>query len=167
MQLDSLDAFALPLGSKPFALGGLADRTISLRAIFTVVLMAFRAMRFLRVDIASGSGVAFRILGCRYDHQMLRIHAGAISAGVINDHALRNHSSGNKQCDAVRLSASPSECNYSVAITVPVSDPFHALAGAAPFGIESRNFLRRHIAHIRLFLMVTMDNMVHSLRGAI
>ena len=47
--------------------------------------MAFRAGGFLRVDIAKGCGIAFRVFSRRNGVEMLRIDAGAIPASVIDD----------------------------------------------------------------------------------
>jgi hypothetical protein len=115
--------FGSPFSAEPFSLGRFADRAISLLSVNSIIVVAARAMRFLRVDIGARSAVALGVFANSDALEMLRVNASAISANVVNDHTLWQIAVSEEPRHAVRATIQAAKKESAVSIFVQRSLP--------------------------------------------
>lgn len=141
MSLNLQDTFRLPLRAKTFGFVRLADGAVTLLAVETIVRMAFRAMRFLRVDVAGRCGIALGVGRRGQRVEVLRVHAGPIAAGVIHDMAIGDGPIREPQRQPVSFTVGAAESDDAVPVSVFVSRPQPAsMRRNRVFGAETLKF---------------------------
>ena len=160
MRLNFVDSLFFPFRAKSFALFGLANRAISLIAVFSIVFMAILAVRFLRVNVPYRSRVFARVLARCKRFDVLWIDACPISADMVCDHAVWNWSSTKEHGDSSRPSRRSSKGYGAVTIAILRSLPFMAVSYLDPFRIEARDFFLCWRSHSNITYMVSLDHKV-------
>ncbi len=165
MRLDFQNALGFPLLPKSLSFFRFAYRAISLPTIRSIVFMPLLAIFFLGINVAARRAVALGILGRRYAKQVLRIHAGPISASVIHNISVGDRSIHEIESNTMRLSICSPKRKNPVAITIFLSGPQHAIIDFFPFGIESFNLFGCCVAHIKNLSLVEMALKAFIVRG--
>lgn len=139
MVLNPQNAFGFPLCAEPLILVGLTSRAVANAVIDAVVRMAVLAMRLLRIDIGDGCGISLGILARGNSDQVLRIHARAIPASVIDDKAFRNRFIRQPHRDSMCAARRSSKSDDSIAISILMASPQEAISRWNAFRLETRD----------------------------
>lgn len=139
----------LPFSAKPFSFGFIANRTVPLLSIKTIIRMAIRACRFGGVDGADRLAVFKRVLFRGHFAQMIWIYTTRISAYMIDHMSFSNVPmtipKSNSMCSPGQLS----KIESSVSIFVQRSRPYNAsIFGSFRSFIESRLLRLIHVSHM-------------------
>lgn len=129
MALNLQNAFGLPLRAQALRLIGFARRAIALASVEAIVGVALFAVRLLGVHVANRSGIALVIFGRRNGVEMLGIHAGSISTGVVHDVAIRDGLVSQPHGQPVSLAVCSAESDHAVPVLVFSASPQNAVSG--------------------------------------
>lgn len=140
MALNLKDALGLPLVSQSFRLRLFALGAVTLASVVAVVKMSQRTVRLLRVDVAGRCRISFRVFRRCDGVQVLRVHAGSVSTGMVDHEAVWYRPVRHPHRYAMSLPAGPAKCKHAVSVLVLVPDPQQAIARLLGLALETVEF---------------------------
>lgn len=113
----------------------------------SIVRMSSRAMSFLAVHVTHSRTVNHTVLGRSDGFKMLRVNAGTLSTGVVDDIIIWDSSVKHKPSYAMRSSVSSLQKELSVAVPIKITIPENTIAVLRGFRIKSLLFSFAKLFH--------------------